>query len=102
MLTFSVSPLFVLSLFLVFSPSTAYYFPGGEAEDPGPIWIEGLGAIYPGLIIRPFLERLQSVLFWLLCGLWGIVLLSEIIFRSEEDKNQIMKVLDRLKSFFKR
>jgi len=102
MLTFSISPLFVLLLFWIFSPSTAYYFPGGEAEDSGPLWLEGLGAIYPGLIIRPFLERLQSVLLWLLCGLWGIIFLSGIIFESEEDKNQIMKVLDRLKSFFKR
>lgn len=102
MLVFSISPVIVALLFRFFSPSTAYYFPGGEAEDSGPIWFEGLGALHYGIINRPFLEHLQSILLWFQYGLWAIFLLSEILFKSEKDRNQIMKVFVRLKSFFKR
>lgn len=97
------TPVIVLLLFSLFSFPTSYYPPGhGLDGDDAPIWIEGVGVVYVGLIIRPYLEHLQSALWQILSGLWVMVFLSGIVSRSEKNKNRVMKAVEKLRSFFMR
>jgi hypothetical protein len=92
----STSPIIVLLLFWLFSPSMTIIFYGG-----GEVFLEGVGQVSL-YVSRPFLTHLDSALYWILNILWLTSLLVEETLLSKTEKSIIRKIKRKLWPSFKK
>ncbi len=92
----TLSPLLILILFWLFSPSLVIIY--GSPLDQGPIYIEGLGDISLGRIIPSFLECLQLFLTLLMSCVW----ITSLLWSTANNSRKGKMIIKKLRNFFQR